>query len=67
MDSGLYTELTELLARWHELAQHARVRAQSNPNGTYDGYMLGLELAADDLTRVLGQTLKQQHTHKADN
>jgi hypothetical protein len=67
MDSGLYNELTELLARWHELAQHARVRAQSNPNGTYDGYMLGLELAADDVTRVLGQSLKQQHGQKADN
>jgi hypothetical protein len=67
METGLYAELAELLARWHELAQHARVRAQHNPNGTYDGYMLGLELAADDLTRVLGQTLKQQQAHKADN
>lgn len=67
MDSSLYSELAELLARWQELAQHARVRAQSNPNGTYDGYMLGLELAADDLTRVLGQSLKQRHNHKADS
>lgn len=67
MDSGLINELTELLSRWHELAQHARVRAQSNPNGTYDGYMLGLELAADDLTRVLGQSLKQRESQKTDN
>lgn len=67
MDSSLYSELAELLARWQELAQHARVRAQSNPNGTYDGYMLGLELAADDLTRVLGQSLKQRQNHKADS
>jgi hypothetical protein len=29
--------------------------------------MLGLELAADDVTRVLGQSLKQQHGQKADN
>jgi hypothetical protein len=67
MEPELLKELTELLTRWHELAQHARVRAQSHPNGTYDGYMLGLEIAADDLTRVLGKTLKEQRVHEADN
>ena len=70
MDPEFYTELTELLTRWNELAQHARVRAQSNPSGTYDGYMLGLEIAADDLTRVMAQILKeqtQQHSREFDN
>ncbi|MAS36495.1 MAG: hypothetical protein CL610_21000 [Anaerolineaceae bacterium] len=67
MDPDLLKELTELLARWHELAHQARVRAQSHPNGTYDGYMLGLEIAADDLTRVIGQTLKEHEVHESDN
>lgn len=60
MEPELFNELTELLGRWNELAQHARTRAQAHPNGTYDGYMLGLEVATDDLTRVLGRMLKQQ-------
>lgn len=60
MEPELFNELTELLSRWNELAQHARARAQAHPNGTYDGYMLGLEVATDDLTRVLGRILKQQ-------
>jgi hypothetical protein len=60
MDPEFFNELTDLLSRWNELAQHARARAQAQPNGTYDGYMLGLEVAADDLTRVLGTMLKQQ-------
>jgi hypothetical protein len=61
MEPELFRELTELLTRWNELAQHAHARAQSQPNSTYDGYMLGLEVAADDLTRVIGQVMKQQH------
>ncbi len=64
MDPELYQELTELLTRWNELAQHARVRAQSQPNSTYDGYMLGLEIAADDLTRVMGQLLKEKNLQR---
>ncbi|MBZ0303180.1 MAG: hypothetical protein K8J31_25760 [Anaerolineae bacterium] len=67
MEPELFNELTELLARWQELAQHARGRAQSHPNGTYDGYMLGLEIASDDLTRVLGKALKEHERLAADN
>ncbi len=67
MEPELVKELTELLTRWHELAHQARVRAESHPNGTYDGYMLGLEIAADDLTRVLGKALRQQPVRETDN
>ena len=58
MDPELIQELTELLARWDAMAKHARVQAEAHPNSTYDGYMLGLEIAADDLTRIMGKTLK---------
>lgn len=67
MEPELLKELTELLTRWHELAHQARVRAESHPNGTYDGYMLGLEIAADDLTRVVGKSLKQRPVSESDN
>jgi len=67
MEPELFRELTELLKRWDELAQHARARAQAHPNGTYDGYMLGLEVATDDLTRVLGQALKEREVCEYDN
>ena len=67
MDPELLKELTELLSRWNELAEHASVRAQSHPNSTYDGYLLALEIAADDLTRVLGKTLKQREVKETNN
>jgi hypothetical protein len=60
MDSELFGELAELVARWHDLAHNAHNLAQSNPNDMYDGYMLGLEIAADDLTRVMGKILREQ-------
>ncbi len=67
MEPDLLRELTELLKRWHELSHHARVRAEAQPNSTYDGYMLALEIAADDLTRVMGKTMKRQKIQETDN
>ncbi len=67
MEPELFRELTELIRRWDELAEHARTRAQAHPNGTYDGYMLGLEVATDDLTRVLGQVMKEREVLEYDN
>jgi len=67
MNPELFQELTELLSRWNELANHARIQAEARPNSTYDGYMLGLEIASDDLTRVLGKTLKQRPPMKENN
>jgi hypothetical protein len=67
MNPELYLELSELLSRWKELAKHARAQAEARPNSTYDGYMLGLEIASDDLTRVLGSTLKQRPMVEIDN
>ena len=67
MNPELFQELSELLSRWRKLAHHARVQAEANPNSTYDGYMLGLEIASDDLTRALGKTLKRQPPVKVDN
>lgn len=67
MTPELLQELTELLTRWQELADHARVQAEARPNSTYDGYMLGLEIASDDLTRVMGKVLKQRPPVEVDN
>ena len=67
MNPELFQELAELLSRWKEMANHARIQAEVHPNSTYDGYMLGLEIASDDLTRVLGKTLKQRSPVEIDN
>ena len=67
MDPELFEELTELIARWNELADQARTQAEMRPNSTYDGYMLGLELATDDLTRILGKKLRRVQSHEFDN
>lgn len=67
MKPELFAELNILLTRWKELAQHARVQAEAHPNSTYDGYMLGLEIASDDLIRVLGESLKQHAPQESDN
>jgi hypothetical protein len=67
MTPELFQELSELLSRWKALANHARAQAEARPNSTYDGYMLGLEIASDDLTRTLSKTLKQCPTVKVDN
>lgn len=67
MQPELVNELIELLDRWQALAEQARLRAEARPNPTYDGYTLGLEIAADDLTRVLGKVLKESQVREFDN
>lgn len=65
MESELINELTELLTRWDAMARHARVQAEARSDSTFDGYLLGLEVATDDLTRILGKALKPRQTSPA--